>query len=121
MNPSTGRLITWGIIQRLPRLPVYESQPCLVRLVASGDGNVIGGWFLQLQANAPLLRCRVASLVQGVTGTLCEATEVSRGQGGVTVLVSGLDPLLVILLVPCGPAYAKPHNHFYPMTADLSV
>ena len=59
--------------------------------------------------------------MQGVTGTLCEATEVSRGQGGVTVLVSGLDPLLVILLVPCGPAYAKPHNHFYPMTADLSV
>lgn len=54
-------------------------------------------------------------------GTLCEATEVSRGQGGTTVLMSGLGPLLLILLVPCGPAYAKPHDHFYPMTADLSV
>ena len=51
----------------------------------------------------------------------CEATEVSRGQGGATVLVSGLGPLLVILFVPCGPAYAKPHDHFYPTTAGLSV
>ena len=48
-------------------------------------------------------------------------TEVSRGQGGAPVLVSGLGPLLVILFVPCGPAYAKPHDHFYPTTAGLSV
>ena len=71
MNPSTGRLITWGIIQRLPWLPVYESQLCPVHLVASGGGNVIGGWVLQSQAKAPLLCCRVASSVQGTTGTLC--------------------------------------------------
>ena len=95
--------------------------PALSCLVASGGGNVIGGWVLQLQAKAPLLCCRVASTLQGATGTLCEATEVSRGQGGTTVLLSGLGPLLVILSVPCGPAYAKPHDHFYPMTADLSV
>ena len=120
MNPSTGRLITWGIIQRLPWLPVYESQLCPVHLVASGGGNVIGGWVLQSQAKAPLLCCRVASSVKGPRGP-CEATEVSRGQGGATVLVSVLGPLRLILLVPCGPAYAKPHDHFYPMTADLSV
>ena len=69
-------------------------------LVASGGGNVIGGWVLQLQAKAPLLCCRVASTLQGATGSLCEATEVSRGQGGTTVLLSGLGPLLVILFVP---------------------
>ena len=69
-------------------------------LVASGGRNVIGGWVLQLQAKAPLLCCRVASTLQGATGTLCEATEVSGGQGGTTVLLSGLGPLLVILFVP---------------------
>ena len=94
------------------------AQSCLV---ASGGGNVIGGWVLQLQAKAALLCCRVASTLQGATGSLCEATEVSRGQGGTTVLLSGLGPLLVILSVPCGPAYAKPHDHFYPVTAGLSV
>ena len=45
--------------------------PALSCLVASGGGNVIGGWVLQLQAKAPLLCCRVASSVQGATGTLC--------------------------------------------------
>ena len=89
-------------------------------LVASGGGNVIGGWVLQSQAKAPLLCCRVASSVKGPRGHYV-TTEVSRGQGGATVLVSGLGPLLVILFVPCGPAYAKPHDHFYPMTAGLSV
>ena len=94
--------------------------PALSCLVASGGRNVIGGWVLQLQAKAPLLCCRVASSVQGPWGHGV-TTEVSRGQGGTTVLLSGLGPLLVILSVPCGPAYAKAHDHFYPITAGLSV
>ena len=90
-------------------------------LVASGGGDVTGGWVLQLQASAPLLCCRLASSVPGAMRTLCEAAEVAGHRGGTTVLGSGLGILLVILFVPCGPAYAKPHSHFLPRTAGLSV
>ena len=89
-------------------------------LVASGGGNVIGGWVLQLQAKAPLLCCRVASSVQGATGTLCNHRGEQRTGRYHSSAVRSWSPA-GHLICSCGPAYAKAHDHFYPMTADLSV
>ena len=94
--------------------------PALSCLVASGGGNVIGGCVLQLQANVPLLCSRVASWVQGATGTLCNHRGEQRIGRYNSSGVRSWSPA-GHLFAPCGPAYAKPHNHFCPMTAGLSV
>ena len=94
-------------------------------LVASHGGNVIGGWVLQLQAKAPLLCCRVASSVQGATGTLCNHRGEQRTGRYHSSGVRSWSPAghLICSLWPClcQSTRSLPSYNSWPLSNDYRV